>query len=191
MTRKTRLFSCTLAILFCCGTVVQGMEESTARDARMKWWREARFGMFIHWGVYSVPAGRWNGKTVNGAGEWLMHDAKIPLAEYQQLPAKFNPEKFDADRWVQIAQDAGMKYIVITAKHHEGFAMYHSAASAFNIFDATPFKRDPLKELAEACRKHDIKLGFYYSQAQDWNHAGGAAANGHWDPKQNGSMDEY
>src|SRR3954462_2393834 len=115
MTRKTHLFSCILAILFCCGTVVQGAEESAARDARMQWWREARFGMFIHWGVYSVPAGRWNGKEVDGAGEWLMHDARIPPAEYQKLPAQFNPVKFDADRWVQTAQAAGMKYIVITA----------------------------------------------------------------------------
>src|SRR5215213_2997695 len=114
--------ACALASLGLTRTAIAAayeQETKEQRDARMKWWREARFGMFIHWGVYSVPAGRWNGQAFNGLGEWLMHDAKIPLTDYQQLPAKFNPVKFDADRWVQIAQDAGMKYIVITAKHHD------------------------------------------------------------------------
>jgi alpha-L-fucosidase len=166
-------------------------ETPAQRDARMQWWREARFGMFIHWGVYSVPAGRWNGKDIGGAGEWLMHDAKIPLADYQKLPAQFNPVNFDADKWVQIAQAAGMKYMVITAKHHEGFAMFHSKADPFNIVDATPFKRDPLAELAAACQKQGMKLGLYYSQSQDWNHPGGDAMGGHWDPAQDGSMDDY
>jgi alpha-L-fucosidase len=167
-------------------------EFGASHDARMKWWRDARFGMFIHWGVYSVPAGVWNGTNVARSGaEWIMNRGRISMADYEKLPAQFDPEKFNADEWVKIAKDAGMKYIVITAKHHDGFAMFHSKASAFNIFDATPFKRDPLKELATACAKAGIKLGFYYSQAQDWNHPGGAAAGGHWDPAQDGDMDKF
>lgn len=159
---------------------------------RMKWWSAARFGMFIHWGVYSVPAGVWDGTNVNRSGaEWIMNRGRIPVADYQKLPARFDPVKFNAEEWVSIAKNAGMKYIVITAKHHDGFAMFHSQASAFNIYDATPFHRDPLKELADACAKEGIKLGFYYSQAQDWNHPGGAAAGGHWDPAQNGDMDKF
>jgi alpha-L-fucosidase len=158
----------------------------------MKWWREARFGMFIHWGVYSVPAGVWDGTNVTRSGaEWIMNRGRITMAEYQKLPPQFNPVRFNADDWVKLAKNAGMKYIVITAKHHDGFAMFHSQASAFNIYDATPFKRDPLKELADACKQEGIKLGFYYSQAQDWNHPGGAASGGHWDPAQDGSMDEF
>jgi alpha-L-fucosidase len=161
-------------------------------DARMKWWREARFGMFIHWGVYSVPAGTWEGKQIPGIGEWIMNRGRIPVAEYAKFTEQFNPVKFNADQWVSIAKAAGQKYIVITAKHHDGFAMFHSKATSYNIYDATPFKRDPLAELAEACRKQGIKLGFYYSQAQDWHHPGGAAAKGgHWDKAQDGSMDDY
>lgn len=165
-----------------------------SHDRRMKWWREARFGMFIHWGVYSVPAGVWDGTNVTHHGaEWIMNGTagRISMADYEKLPAQFNPVKFNADDWVSIAKNAGMKYIVITAKHHDGFAMFHSQASAFNIYDATPFKRDPLKELADACARAHIKLGFYYSQAQDWNHPGGAASGGHWDPAQDGDMDEF
>jgi alpha-L-fucosidase len=161
-------------------------------DARMKWWREARFGMFIHWGVYSVPAGTWQGKQVPGIGEWIMNRGRIPVADYAKFTEQFNPVKFNADRWVSLAKAAGQKYIVITAKHHDGFAMFHSTVTPYNIYDATPFKRDPLAELAEACRKQGIKLGFYYSQAQDWHHPGGAAAKGgHWDKAQDGDMDDY
>jgi alpha-L-fucosidase len=167
-------------------------ECGSTHDQRMQWWREARFGMFIHWGVYSVPAGVWKGDQSKHIGEWLMLDYKIPVAEYAELTKKFNPVKFNADDFVATAKDAGMKYIVITAKHHDGFAMFHSKTSPYNIYDATPFKRDPLKELAEACRKQGMHLGFYYSQAQDWHHPGGAAAKGgHWDPAQDGSMDDY
>jgi alpha-L-fucosidase len=161
------------------------------REARLKWWREARFGMFIHWGVYSVPAGTWKGERIDGIGEWIMNRAKIPVREYEALTRQFNPVKFDADQWVALAKSAGMKYIVITSKHHDGFAMFRSKASRFNIYDATPFGRDPLAELAVACREQGMKLGFYYSQAQDWHHPGGAAAGGHWDPAQDGDMDEY
>ena len=172
--------------------VVWQRECGATHDQRMEWWREARFGMFIHWGVYSVPAGVWKGEQSKHIGEWLMLDYKIPVAEYAELTKRFNPTKFKADDFVALAKGAGMKYIVITAKHHDGFAMFHSKASSYNIYDATPFKRDPLKELAEACRKQGMHLGFYYSQAQDWHHPGGAAAKGgHWDPAQDGSMDEY
>jgi alpha-L-fucosidase len=141
-------------------------ETKSQKDARLKWWREARFGLFIHWGIYSVPAGFWNGKPVDGAGEWIMHNGRIPIADYAKFAAEFNPVKFNAEEWVLLAKNAGMKYIVITSKHHDGFAMFGSKASTYNIVDATPFHRDPLKELAAACQKHGIKLGFYYSQAQ-------------------------
>jgi alpha-L-fucosidase len=171
------------------GTVANETKEQ--RDARMGWWREARFGMFIHWGLYAVPAGTWKGEQIKHIGEWIMLDAKIPVAEYGKLAEQFNPAKYNAEEWVLAAKNAGMKYIVITSKHHDGFAMFHSQ-DPYNIYDATPFKRDPLEELAAACKKHDMKLGFYYSQAQDWHHPGGAAARqGHWDPAQDGSMDEY
>lgn len=145
----------------------------------MSWWREVRFGLFIHWGLYAVPAGRWKGKPVPGIGEWIMHRAKIPAAEYEKLAADFNPTRFDARTWVQLAVDAGMKYLVITSKHHDGFAMYGSKASPYNIVDATPYARDPLKELAHECQKAGIKMCFYYSQDQDWHHPGGSGND--WD----------
>src|SRR5262245_24115430 len=136
------------------------IETPAQRDARMKWWREARFGMFIHWGIYSVPAGTYNGKRIPRIGEWIQNNAEIPLAEYAKYAEQFNPVKFNADEWVTLAKNAGMKYIVITSKHHDGFAMFKSEASPFNIVDATPFKRDPLKELAAACQQQGLKLGF-------------------------------
>jgi len=166
------------------------IETPAQRDARMAWWREAKFGMFIHWGVYSVPAGYYQGKPVPGIGEWIMNKGKIPMAEYQQFAKQFDPTNFDADAWVKTAKDAGMRYIVITSKHHDGFAMFPSKASPWNIYDATPWHQDPLRELAAACHKYGIKLGFYYSQAQDWNN-GGAAAGGKWDPAQQHDMDDY
>jgi alpha-L-fucosidase len=167
-------------------------ETKAHRDARMKWWREARFGMFIHWGLYAVPAGTWNGARTPSIGEWIMHDLKIPVADYAALAHEFDPVQFNADHWVKIAKDAGMKYIVMTAKHHEGFAMFHSTTDPFNIYDATPFKRDPILEMSEACKKQGLKFGVYYSQAQDWHHAGGAAYGGHWDAAaQDGDLHEY
>jgi len=175
----------------CSGKETLFVETKEQRDKRMAWWREARFGLFIHWGVYSVPAGKWDGKDVPSVGEWIMNVGKIPVADYAKLPGQFNPANYDAEAWVKLAREAGMKYIVITSKHHDGFAMFHSKASPYNVYDATPFKRDPLAELAAACRKYDMKLGFYYSQAQDWHHPGGAASGGHWDPAQDGSMDDY
>ncbi len=162
------------------------------RDARMAWWNQARFGMFIHWGLYAEAAGYWNGKSIPFLGEWIMHTAKIPVADYQKLAATFDPTKFNADAWVSMAKAAGVKYMVITSKHHDGFAMFKSNANKFNIVDATPFKRDPLKELAIACHKQGIKFGFYYSQDQDWTAPGGASLRGgHWDKAQDGSFAEY
>ena len=180
-----------LACASLCAASAAFAETKDERDTRMKWWREARFGMFIHWGVYSVPAGTWKGQQIGGIGEWIMNTGKIPMKDYAAFAQQFNPTKFNADEWVSIAKNAGMKYIVITSKHHDGFAMFHSKVSPYNIYDATPFKRDPLAELAEACRKQGMKFGFYYSQAQDWGHPGGAAIGGHWDPAQDGSMDDY
>ncbi len=165
-------------------------ETKEQRDARMAWWRDAKFGMFIHWGVYSVPAGFYQDKPVKGIGEWIMNRGKIPMTNYQQFAKEFNPVKFNADDWVKAAKDAGMKYIVITSKHHDGFAMFDTKASPWNIVQASPYGKDPLKDLAAACRKYDVKLGFYYSQAQDWNN-GGSAAGGKWDPAQEHDMDDY
>ena len=166
-------------------------ETAEQRDARMQWWREARFGLFIHWGVYAVPAGTYRGKRIGGIGEWIMNRAKIPVAEYKQYARDFNPVKYDPDAWVRLAKEAGMKYIVITSKHHDGFALFDSKVTDWDVVDATPYGKDLLEPLAEACRRHDVKLGFYYSQAQDWCHPGGSAAGGHWDPAQDGDMDEY
>ncbi len=147
-------------------------ETKEQRDTRMKWFREARFGLFIHWGVYSVPAGLYQGQDVANYGEWIMNFGKIPGAEYREFAKQFNPVKFNADEWVMLAKQAGMKYLIITSKHHDGFAMFDSQVSDWNIMKATPFGRDPLKELAAACQKHGVKLGLYYSQAQDWNNGG-------------------
>ncbi len=166
-------------------------ESKQEHDARMAWWREAKFGMFIHWGVYSVPAGYYHGKPVERAGEWIMNNAKIPVAEYQAFAKEFNPVCFDSAKFVAAAKSAGMKYIVITSKHHDGFAMFDTKASDWSIVRATPYGKDPLKEIAEECRKQGIKLGFYYSQAQDWNNGGSAAHGGHWDKAQDRNMDDY
>jgi alpha-L-fucosidase len=143
--------------------------EKISKDIRTEWWREARFGMFIHWGLYTVPAGEWKGKKIPGIGEWIMENADIPVLEYEQLAKQFNPVKFDAEQWVKIARDAGMKYIVITSKHHDGFCMWDSKLTGYDIIDATPFKRDILAELSAACKKQGIKLCFYHS-IMDWHH---------------------
>jgi alpha-L-fucosidase len=187
---KSKLLACVLIATAFGATFCSAEETKSQHDARMAWWREAKFGMFIHWGVYSVPAGFYNGKPVPGIGEWIMNRGKIPMAEYQGYAKEFDPTNFNAEEWVKIAKDAGQKYIVITSKHHDGFAMFDSKASDWNIVKATPFGRDPLKELAAACKKEGIKLGFYYSQAQDWNN-GGSASGGKWDTAQQHDMDDY
>ncbi|MFL5808859.1 MAG: alpha-L-fucosidase [Flavisolibacter sp.] len=139
-------------------------------DQRIKWWREARFGMFIHWGIYSLPGGEWKGHKVNGYAEHLMRKEKISRKDYLDIAHEFDPVKFNAEEWILNAKKAGMKYFIITAKHHDGFAMFDSKVSDFDIIDQTPFKRDPMAELAAAARKYGIKFGFYYSHAFDWEH---------------------
>jgi alpha-L-fucosidase len=190
--------------------------QELSKEARMKWWREARFGMFIHWGVYAQWGGVYHGHNqARGGAEWIMNRSKIPVAEYQERAKSFNPTKYDPDSWVRLAKEAGMKYIIITAKHHDGFALFNSKASKWDITDATAYGKDLLKPLADACKKHGMKLGFYYSQAQDWNNPGGsvarkemregwanpdsakidaytAAHKGHWDPAQEKrTFDQY
>ena len=166
-------------------------ETAAQRDARMAWFRDARFGLFIHWGLYAQAGGFWNGKVTktNHCAEWLQIAGKVPVADYAAMAKDFNPVKYDADAWVRAAKAAGMKYIVFTTKHHEGFAMFKSAASPFNLVDATPYGKDALKPLAEACRRHGLKLGLYYSQNLDWHHAGGGG--GTWDPAQKGDPAKY
>ena len=155
-----------------------------AREKRLEWFREAKFGLFIHWGLYALPAGEWKGTRSLGLGEWIMNRSKIPVADYEGLAKQFNPVKYDADAWVRLAQDAGMKYIVITSKHHDGFAMFKSKVSPYNVVDATPFKRDVLRELADACTRRGMRLGFYYSQSQDWHEKDGAGNTWDFGPDQ-------
>ena len=156
------------------------LDDDPLTSPRTLWWREGKFGMFIHWGVYAVPAGVYKGKKIGGIGEWIMHKAKIPIPEYEKFTRQFNPTKFDADEWVRLAKQAGMTYVVITSKHHDGFCMFDSEVSEYDIIDATPFDRDPMKELAQACRKHGLKFCFYHS-IMDWHH-----------PKaKGGAFDEY
>ncbi len=188
-TRRMIATACLCLMASCTPLFAQSAaSKPLSQDEKMKWFREAKFGLFVHWGLYAIPAGTWKGQQIPSIGEWIMNRAKIPVKEYEQLASQFNPVKFNAEEWVQMAEDAGMKYIVITSKHHDGFAMYGSKASKYNIVDATPFKRDPLKELAAACARHNIRFGFYYSQAQDWHEPGGAGNN--WDFPSNAEKDK-
>lgn len=154
-------------------------------DARMQWWHDARFGMFIHWGIYSVPAGVYKGQDVPGIGEWIMNTAKIPIKEYEQFGKEFNPAKFNALQWVKTARDAGMKYIVITSKHHDGFAMWDSKVSKYDIVDFSPYGKDVLKALSDECRKQGITLCFYHS-IMDWHHPDANADN--WEKYREGYL---
>lgn len=183
MKGKFNLYLFSLVLLFACnGEKQTATSEATAkesvnyleetqeeRDARMEWWKEARFGMFIHWGLYAVPAGEWNGKQTEGIGEWIMDHLNIPIAEYEKFAPAFNPVDYDPEEWVAIAKDAGMKYIVITSKHHDGFALWDSKVTEWDVVDATPYGKDLLRPLAEACRAQGIKLCFYHS-IMDWHH---------------------
>lgn len=205
-----------LLLIGTCNKPLVAQENKLPDSLRMKWWEEARFGMFIHWGVYAQFGGVYRGhEQVRGGAEWIMNRSKIPVDEYQAMAGQFNPTQYNPDEWVRMAKEAGMKYLIITAKHHDGFALFETKASKWNIVDATPYGRDVLKPLAAACKKYGIKLGFYYSQAQDWNNPGGSAARklmregwanpdsaridaytlahkGHWDPKQEtASFDDY
>lgn len=138
-----------------------------------EWFKQAKFGLMIHWGLYSILGGEWKGQRMEYIGEWIQSKYNIPMKEYEKLAGIFNPIYFDAEEWVKLAKDAGMQYIVVTSKHHDGFAMYHSEVDSYNVVDATPFGRDVIGEIAEACRKHDLKLGIYYSQNEDWHDPNG------------------
>jgi alpha-L-fucosidase len=142
-----------------------GYVPTAANLAAREWFQNAKFGIFVHWGIYSELGG--DGKS--GLAEWIMNDDRIPARKYERLAQFFNPAHFDADAWVSSFKAAGARYIVVTAKHHDGFAMFHSQVSAYNVVDATPFKRDPIAELATACRKQQLRLFIYYSQL-DWHH---------------------
>ena len=145
------------------------LEETMAqKDKRMEWWRDDRFGMFIHWGLYAIPAGAYKGKQVPGIGEWIRRNGQIPVEEYDKYVDQFNPVDFDADQWARMAKDAGMKYMVITSKHHDGFCLWDSALTDFDVM-STPFKRDILKELKAACDRQGVKFCFYHS-IMDWHH---------------------
>lgn len=158
---------------------------------RLQWWTDAKFGLFIHWGVYSVPAGTYQGKQVIGCGEWIMYHAEIPCKEYKDFAKSFNPVKYNPEAWVKMAKDAGMKYIVITSKHHDGFALFDSKVSDWDVVDATPWGKDLLRPLVNAARNEEMKIGLYYSQEYDWNHRGGGNYKARWDSAQVGNFDEY
>ena len=124
-----------------------------------KWFKEAQYGMMAHWGLYSLLGGEWNGKKSSSYAEWIQANQRIPMAEYDKLATAFNPVYFNADQWIRLAKECGMKYFVMTSKHHDGFALFHSRADRFNVVEATPFGRDVVGELAEACYKHGLKFG--------------------------------
>jgi len=157
------IFMCVLSI----SNTSIAQSDTTGNTQHLKWWQDAKFGLFLHWGLYSQAAGLWKGHPYKGNEHFMIYE-KLSLKEYGSIAKDFNPTKFNADQWVMYAKNAGMKYIVITTKHHDGFAMFNSPSNDYNIVKRTPWKRDPLKELAEACKKYGIKLGFYYSLGRDW-----------------------
>ena len=164
-----------VAILIFMAAINTGYSQNTAEvkklsdDERMEWWRNAKFGMFVHWGAYSIIGGERGEQIAGGGAEWAMDKLDYTIEDYEKFPRMFNPELFNADDWVKMAKDAGMKYIVITSKHHDGFALWDSKVSDYDIMDTAPFKRDIIKELAEASRKQGIKFGVYHSIV-DWHH---------------------
>ena len=173
------------------------------RASALQQWKQARFGLMVHFGLYSLPGGVWKGQEMDYIGEWLQARFRVPMAEYERLAAEFNPLAFDADAWVMLAKQAGMRYLLVTAKHHDGFALFHSQVDRFNVVDATPFGRDILAELSAACAQHGLHFALYYSQTLDWRepNAGGANANGlnkgmswfnNWDFRESGrDFSEY
>lgn len=172
----------------------RSQREGAQNDPRLDWWREAKFGLFIHWGLYAIPAGVWRGKEVPGIGEWIMLHARIPVREYEQLAAQFNPTRYGAREWVALAKAAGQKYIVITSKHHEGFCLFDSRVTDYDVMGASPFGRDILAELADECARQGIRLGFYYSQTQDWHHPDGDGNDWDYDESQKdfaGYIEDY
>lgn len=170
-------------------------QETTERinmaSSRMEQWREAKFGMFIHWGPYAVLAGEYNDKKVAGLGEWIMQYAKIPVHNYRNLANQFTAENYQASEWVDLAKRCGARYIVVTAKHHDGFALFNSAVSDWDAVDSSAAKADLLKPLVEECKKQNMHLGFHYSQAQDWVHPGGGSYAAPWDKAQAGDFGKY
>jgi alpha-L-fucosidase len=144
-------------------------ESQTDKDARMEWWRDARFGMFIHWGLYAVPAGEYKGERAKGIGEWIQAELNIPREKYEQFAKKFNPVKYDPAQWISIAKQAGMKYLVITSKHHDGFSLWDSKISDYDVVDSTPYGKDLLVPLSQECKKQGIKFCVYHS-ILDWHH---------------------
>jgi alpha-L-fucosidase len=205
-----------LVFLMCLFATINSFGQANAQDKKMEWWREARFGMFIHWGVYAEMGGYYRGiKQQNAGTEWIMNFMKIPVQEYVDSAKTFNPVNYNPDAWAKMAKDAGMKYLVITTKHHDGFALFKSNVSKWNVVDGTVYGKDLIKPLAEACRKYGLKLGFYFSHAQDWVNPGGGVGrklanlgyanpdstkidayslshNGHWDPEQDkATYDEF
>ncbi len=156
-----------LALFLCVFSLQKTYAQDAATKAGLDWWQDAKFGMFIHWGLYSQAAGDWNGKPSKGNEHFMLYE-RVPLKQYAKIADDFNPTMFNADEWVKRAKDAGMKYVVFTAKHHDGYAMYDSKNSDYNIVKTTKFARDPIKELAEACKKYGLKLGIYYSLGRDW-----------------------
>lgn len=189
---KTKWFTGLTILLFFLSTEINLAQESGKKKMDEMWdgkaktneelnttrgklFRNGKYAMFIHWGLFSQLSNKWKGKTYYGIGEWLMNSnmANISAQEYMPVAKDFNPVNFNAKAIVQLAKDAGMKYIVVTSKHHDGFAMFHSRDNKFNIVDATPFKRDPMTELAKACKDAGLGFGFYYSQNQDWTAPGG------------------
>jgi len=177
-----------LMILICLATALNGFSQSNdemldewakmsdSKKDDYKEYNNAKFGMFIHWGAYSTLGGIWKDKQIPGLGEWIMYHAQIPRSEYKEVCKRFNPVGFNAEDWVKLAKEAGMKYMVAMTKHHDGFSMYRSNVTDFNIYDYTPFKRDPVEELYQACRKYGIRLGLYYSHSIDWMDGGDAGA---------------
>lgn len=199
MVKKSALLhfiSMALLLMIACTNTPKNKAEVGAQSSdaeRMAWWREAKFGLFIHWGVYAVPAGKYGDQT--DYGEWIMHSARIPSAEYKKYASRFNPFKYDPAAWVKVAKEAGMRYIVITSKHHDGFALYPSDVTDWDVANATPYGKDLLGPLVNEAKKAGLKMGFYYSQSQDWNHPGGAKARfkegDGWDKAHKGDFDEY
>jgi len=171
LARQFLVASLSCLVVAVCDVASQEAKEAGApavAETDAEWVRDAKFGMFIHWGLYSQSGGAWGEERYYGITEWIMKRGKIPAEEYKRLADAFNPVDFDASEWVGLAKDAGVGYIVITAKHHDGFAMFDSYASDFDIVDATPYGKDPLKELVKEARENGIRIGFYYSQYQDW-----------------------
>ncbi|MBT8038074.1 MAG: alpha-L-fucosidase [Verrucomicrobiae bacterium] len=151
------------------GEVATAVDSQDARQERIAWWKDARYGLFIHWGLYAIPAGTWKDKVYDhGYSEWIMFSEKIPRDEYAGLAKRFNPEQFNADAWVDVAKKAGMRYVVITAKHHDGFSIFDSKVTDYDVMDATPYKRDIIAELEKACHRAGLKFGIYYSVDRDW-----------------------